>query len=266
VIHSWPGRDLEVVRSQFPFICFEAITIHKSQGSTFHSVVLYSQYHTSTGKIRQIPRKALYVGLSRCTSLKGLYIHGKFAAPTPPSPEDKIVVEMAKVRQRPIFSNNPADKQPICWQNTTQTSGGTCDVSLNTVSLKENGIPCSVKIKRPLPNPQLPKMSIKKRKMCPLSTSPIFFEINSRTLDAQSFAQTNSFYKVGNYHGSISAFRTLKKNMWIDDAIMNAIGFHIVEQSCQNVHFIDSLFQENTSLFQTTEIKSISILLHFTFF
>ena len=136
---------------------------------------------------------------------------------------------------------------------------------MNTVSLGENGIPCSVKIKRPLPNPQLPKMFIKKRKICPLSTSSIFIEINSQTLDAQSFAQTNSFFKVGNYHGSISAFRTLNKNMWIDDAIMNAIGFHIVEQSCQNVHFIDSLFQENTSLFQITEIANLNLATFYIF-
>src|SRR5689334_10568357 len=83
-IHSWPGRHLEVIRTQFPFIPAEAITIHKSQGSTFKDVVVSTQFTTSNGRTRSIPRRALYVAFSRPRALGGLFIDGMFEPPEPP--------------------------------------------------------------------------------------------------------------------------------------------------------------------------------------
>lgn len=106
LIHSWPGRNLEVVRSQFPFVPAEAITIHKSQGSTFKEVTVSIQYITKAGKLRTIPRRALYVAFSRCTSLSGLYIDGEFIAPDPPADDDKVIIAMQKLRERPVIFDN----------------------------------------------------------------------------------------------------------------------------------------------------------------
>ncbi|XP_077528146.1 uncharacterized protein LOC144139758 [Haemaphysalis longicornis] len=53
-------------RTQFPLVQASAITVHKSQGGTYASVVYdYAKTH---------PQKLVYVALSRCTSLNGLYI------------------------------------------------------------------------------------------------------------------------------------------------------------------------------------------------
>jgi len=106
MIHSWPDRNLEVVRTQFPVVCAEAITIHKSQGSTFPHVILSAQYMSSAGKMKQIPRRALYVGLGRCTCLSGLFIDGTFISPTKALENDKFQIEMSKLRERPVFSTN----------------------------------------------------------------------------------------------------------------------------------------------------------------
>lgn len=103
MIHNWPGRNLAVVRSQFALIPAEAITIHKSQGSTFKDVVISMQYVTQLGAVRTIPRRAVYVGFSRSTSLKGLYIDGVFKPPDPPGPYDKVTLAMAELRKRPVI-------------------------------------------------------------------------------------------------------------------------------------------------------------------
>jgi hypothetical protein len=58
------------------------------------------------GNIRRIPRRALYVGFSRSTSLSGLYIKGEFHAPDPPDANDKVVIAMEKLRQRPVLFSN----------------------------------------------------------------------------------------------------------------------------------------------------------------
>lgn len=53
-------------RTQFPLVQASTITVHKSQGGTYASVVYdYSKTH---------PQKLVYVALSRCTNLNGLYL------------------------------------------------------------------------------------------------------------------------------------------------------------------------------------------------
>ncbi|XP_021964938.1 uncharacterized protein LOC110860191 [Folsomia candida] len=109
MIHRWPGRNLEVVRTQFAFVPAEAISIHKSQGSTFKFVVVSVHYSTKTGGMRKISRRALYVGFSRCPTLSGLFIAGKFEAPNAPGPDDPVIVEMSKLRKRPVIFDGEQD-------------------------------------------------------------------------------------------------------------------------------------------------------------
>lgn len=53
-------------RKQFPLVQASAITVHKSQGGTYSSVVYeYGRTHT---------RKLVYVALSRCTNLNNLHL------------------------------------------------------------------------------------------------------------------------------------------------------------------------------------------------
>jgi sentrin-specific protease 1 len=122
VIYSWPGKNLEVIRKQFPFVAAEAITIHKSQGSTFPEVAVSTQYVTKSGR-RAIPRRALYVAFSRCTSLSGLYIDGTFVPPAPPSANDKVVLAMEKLRERPVIFDDDEDatgkhyEEDMIWED-----------------------------------------------------------------------------------------------------------------------------------------------------
>lgn len=64
-----------VNRTQFPLVPSEAITIHKSQGSTYTSVAVHIR--------KTISRPLCYVAFSRATSANGLYIIGKFIPPPP---------------------------------------------------------------------------------------------------------------------------------------------------------------------------------------
>jgi ATP-dependent exoDNAse (exonuclease V) alpha subunit len=59
---------LSVKREQFPVVVAEALTIHKSQGSTYTKAAL-----EVLGK-RQISRSLKYVACSRATSASGLFI------------------------------------------------------------------------------------------------------------------------------------------------------------------------------------------------
>lgn len=53
-------------RKQFPLVQASAITVHKSQGATYASIVYeHSKTH---------PQKLVYVALTRCTSINNLYL------------------------------------------------------------------------------------------------------------------------------------------------------------------------------------------------
>ncbi|GBN02720.1 hypothetical protein AVEN_206629-1 [Araneus ventricosus] len=83
-----------VVRKQFPVVAAEAITIYKSKGGTYEDVAV----QLSPG----LKRKELYVSLSRCTKLSGLYLTGKFVPPTAPSRTDKIETEMRNLSEKAV--------------------------------------------------------------------------------------------------------------------------------------------------------------------
>lgn len=84
------------MRNQFPMVEAEAITIHKSQGSTFERVAI------------QIPnrneRSMIYVALSRATRLDQLFMVGKkLLPPKPPDENDKVVQEMSRLRKEALL-------------------------------------------------------------------------------------------------------------------------------------------------------------------
>lgn len=86
----------QVMRHQFPLVIAEAITIHKSQGSTFEKITI------------QIPqqnrRSLIYVALSRATKLENLYLVGKALKKTkPPQSDDKIVKEMNRLKTEAVL-------------------------------------------------------------------------------------------------------------------------------------------------------------------
>ena len=77
--HSWEGFKFSVIDgrietelagtfTQYPFRLAWAVTIHKSQGKTFDQIVVDT--HGGVFAPGQI-----YVGISRCTSLDGIYLH-----------------------------------------------------------------------------------------------------------------------------------------------------------------------------------------------
>ena len=61
-----------IQRIQFQLIECEAMTIHKSQGQTYESIAVYLKSSTKT----RLKRSLLYVALSRCVNIDGLYIYG----------------------------------------------------------------------------------------------------------------------------------------------------------------------------------------------
>ncbi len=63
------SNNIVIDRNQFPLICAEAITVHKSQGGTYAAVAVHTD---------GMQRSHLYVAFSRATSIKGLFIVGKF--------------------------------------------------------------------------------------------------------------------------------------------------------------------------------------------
>ncbi|XP_075741704.1 ATP-dependent DNA helicase PIF7-like [Rhipicephalus microplus] len=96
--------------TQFPLVQASAITVHKSQRETYASVVYdYSKTH---------PQKLVYVALSRCTNLNGLYLTNAAL---------------------PLRSEGPAFPQAVrgvdlfCLTETWNRSSGDCaaDVSLS---------------------------------------------------------------------------------------------------------------------------------------
>lgn len=97
----------QVYRTQFPLAAAEAITIHKSQGSTMDSVCVNIR-----GKLT---RELLYVALSRVTNLKNLYIVGKFTAPPKPKENDSTVAELKRLK-----TNMPLK---LCYNSLQVKSG-----------------------------------------------------------------------------------------------------------------------------------------------
>jgi endonuclease/exonuclease/phosphatase family metal-dependent hydrolase len=65
--------NYRIHRTQFPMVESEAMTIHKSQGQTFSSVAVYIDNENGRQSLTQ---KLMYVALSRCESLKGLFLFG----------------------------------------------------------------------------------------------------------------------------------------------------------------------------------------------
>ncbi|MEG1463193.1 MAG: ATP-binding domain-containing protein, partial [Anaerorhabdus sp.] len=75
--HSYKS-NLKLMRTQFPIFPAEALTVHKSQGSTFPRVTVYDVAS------RKLSRSLLYVACSRATTADGLTIvckNNKFVPP-----------------------------------------------------------------------------------------------------------------------------------------------------------------------------------------
>lgn len=91
---SFVYAGLQLTRNQIPLLGANAITIHKSQGSSMPLVVV--------GTRKPLRRDALYVACSRATSLAGLYIDGKFKPPEHPGENDHVSMEIETLRKRPV--------------------------------------------------------------------------------------------------------------------------------------------------------------------
>ncbi|VDN22993.1 unnamed protein product [Gongylonema pulchrum] len=85
------SSNLQVLRKQFPLVPAEAMTIHKSQGQTYPSVVVHLTARMTCD--------LLYVALSRATSLSGLFIIGSFQPPRGPQNNDPLVAELRRQEQ-----------------------------------------------------------------------------------------------------------------------------------------------------------------------
>lgn len=85
IVASSKNSALQLNRKQFPVVPAEALTVHKSQGGTYDSVVVYD---TSRKKMS---RSSIYVAASRATKAAGLKLickENKFIPP-PPLSADK---------------------------------------------------------------------------------------------------------------------------------------------------------------------------------
>jgi hypothetical protein len=89
----------QVCRQQFPLVEAEATTFHKSQGRSLNQVVI----QTTTITRMRLSLQMLYVGLSRATTLNGLYIVGDLNIPTPTQDELKALGELEKLRLSPLI-------------------------------------------------------------------------------------------------------------------------------------------------------------------
>ncbi|XP_031629676.1 uncharacterized protein LOC116344956 [Contarinia nasturtii] len=92
------GAKFQVFRIQFPIMAAEALTIHKSQGSTCNCVCVNVE--------KTLNRELLYVALSRVTKINDMFIIGTFTAPPAPRKNDPTVVEMKRLKsERPLSLN-----------------------------------------------------------------------------------------------------------------------------------------------------------------
>ena len=110
----------QTYRRQFPISPAEAITIHKSQGSTFETICVDTR--------EKLSRQLLYVALSRVTKLKNLYIIGKFQAPGAPNAQDDTMVEINRLKT--IKGLN------LCFNSLEQKNGLTIGYQ-NVLSFKK---------------------------------------------------------------------------------------------------------------------------------
>ena len=91
------GAKYQIVRKQFALIECEAMTIHKSQGQTYKKV--------GVGLTPSMTRALLYVGMSRATSLNGLYLFGQ------KSIQSERIRKMKEItKQRAIEKDNANSK------------------------------------------------------------------------------------------------------------------------------------------------------------
>lgn len=75
----------------------EAITVHKTQGSTFKNAVFHLPAINS--------RPLLYVGCSRVTNADGLHLIGRFRAPAARKENDNVARELSRLRSNPVEFN-----------------------------------------------------------------------------------------------------------------------------------------------------------------
>lgn len=85
----------QVCREQFPLLEAEASTYHKSQGRSLNYVV--NQFHSIT-KMR-VNLQMMYVGLSRATTLNGLFIIGDLRIPAPTQDALIAIGELDRLRK-----------------------------------------------------------------------------------------------------------------------------------------------------------------------
>lgn len=83
-----------MVRDQFPLVLAEAITIHKSQGSSYETLTIELPSKNE--------RSLLYVALARAVSVEHMYLIGKFKPPKPdPGPEERRRGRNGKIKIYP---------------------------------------------------------------------------------------------------------------------------------------------------------------------
>lgn len=86
----------QVFRRQFPLTPAEAITIHKSQGSTCKSVCVSLKLSLS--------RELLYVALSRVIALASLFLIGLFHATKPSKNDNETMIEIQRLKNEKQLS------------------------------------------------------------------------------------------------------------------------------------------------------------------
>lgn len=91
---SYMYAGLQLIRNQIPLVGANAMTIHKSQGSSLPQVVVSVK--------KALQRDQLYVACSRATSLAGLYIDGDFQPPKRPGDDDHVSAEMDILRAHTV--------------------------------------------------------------------------------------------------------------------------------------------------------------------
>ena len=81
------GATFKVMRKQFPLVASKAITVHRSQGSTFLEAAVHSP----------LSGRAMYVAYSRATSLAGLYLVGAYKRRLAPRANDPVMLEQQRL-------------------------------------------------------------------------------------------------------------------------------------------------------------------------